>query len=261
MSLDSVPIWGLFVGLFLLVMISIEAGYGLGHVANWRKIDEKESPTSAVAAAILGLVAFMLAFTFDIASNRFDARTQFVSEETNAIRTTFLRTDFLPEPDRAEAKNLLKQYLATRVAFIQAGNFEQELMNEGLREVDRFRIRMWDMAVTNAHKDMNTDFAVLYLQSLNDLFNVHTSRLAVGVQKRIPAGIWTVLFLLTILGMIGVGYHAGIAASKRSMATLILALSFALVITTIASLDRPNCFIKVTQQPLVDLQSSISEAN
>lgn len=61
MSLDSVPIWVLFIRSFLLVMISIEAGNGLGHVANWRKIDEKESPTSAVAAAILGLVALMLA--------------------------------------------------------------------------------------------------------------------------------------------------------------------------------------------------------
>lgn len=61
MRLDSVPIWVLFIRSFLLLMISIEAGNGLGHVANWRKIDEKESPTSAVAAAILGLVALMLA--------------------------------------------------------------------------------------------------------------------------------------------------------------------------------------------------------
>lgn len=260
MSLDSVPIWGIFVGSFLLVMLSIEAGYGLGHVANWRKVDEKESPTSAVAAAILGLVAFMWAFTFDIASNRFDARTQLVSDEANAIRTTYLRADFLPEPDRAEAKRQLAQYLNTRVAFIQSGSFDQELVSEGLREVDRFGKHMWDMAVTNAHKDMSADFAALYIQSLNDLFNVHTSRLAVGVQKRIPTGIWAVLFLLTILGMMGVGYHTGIAASKRSMATLILALSFALVITTVSSLDRPNCFINVTQQPLIDLQGSISTA-
>jgi hypothetical protein len=46
MSLDSVPIWGVFVGSFLVVIISIEAGYALGHIANWRKVDEKESPTT-----------------------------------------------------------------------------------------------------------------------------------------------------------------------------------------------------------------------
>jgi hypothetical protein len=57
--------------------------------------------------------------------------------------------------------------------------------------------------------------------------------------------------------MMGIGYHTGIAGSKRSLATLILALSFAMVIGMIASLDRPGGFIKVTQQPLIDLQSSI----
>jgi hypothetical protein len=84
MSLDSVPIWGVFVGTFLVVIISIEAGYALGHMANWRKVDEKESPTSAVAAAILGLVAFMLAFTFGIASDRFDRRRYAVNQRGNA---------------------------------------------------------------------------------------------------------------------------------------------------------------------------------
>jgi hypothetical protein len=44
MNLDSLPIWGLFAGVFLVVMLSIEAGYGLGQVANWRVVDEKESP-------------------------------------------------------------------------------------------------------------------------------------------------------------------------------------------------------------------------
>lgn len=261
MSWDSVPLWGLFTGTILVVMISIEAGYGLGHIANWRKVDEKESPTSAVAAAILGLVAFILAFTFGFASNRFDVRTQLVTDEANAIRTTFLRTNFLPEPDRAEARQLLRNYLDARVAFVQSGRFEQAGLDEALRDVERIHVRMWDMAMANAEGDMNSDFAALYLQSLNDVFNAHASRLAFGVQKRIPTGIWAVLFLLTILGMIGVGYHTGIAGSRRSMATLILAISLALVIAAIASLDRPNCFIKVTQQPLIELQSSLSGEN
>jgi hypothetical protein len=39
---------------------------------------------------------------------------------------------------------------------------------------------------------------------------------------------------------------------------LILALSFALVITMIAAIDRPGSFLKITQQPLIDLQRSIT---
>jgi hypothetical protein len=38
-----------------------------------------------------------------------------------------------------------------------------------------------------------------------------------------------------------------------------VALSFGMVIAMIASLDRPSGFIKVTQQPLVDVQELMSE--
>jgi hypothetical protein len=78
------------------------------------------------------------------------------------------------------------------------------------------------------------------------------------VRARLPLAIWVVLYSLTIFGMISMGYHAGIAGSKRSKATWIVAISFGMVIAMIASLDRPSGFIKVTQQPLVDLQEFIS---
>jgi hypothetical protein len=258
MSFDSMPIWILFAGTVLVVIISIEAGYRLGKIAHRRSEDEKESPVSGVAGAVLALLAFMLAFTFGIASNHFDARKGLVREEANSLRTAYRRTDFLPEPDRAEAKGLLREYLDARLAFVQAGKLEQERVNELLSGADRIQGRLWDMAVTNARKDMNSDVAALYVESLNEIFEVHALRLAFALQVRIPIGIWVVLYGLTILGMMVMGYHTGIAGSRRSMATLILALSFAVVIAMIASLDRPGGFIKVTQQPLIDLQGSIT---
>ena len=71
-------------------------------------------------------------------------------------------------------------------------------------------------------------------------------------------GIWIVLYSLTILGMVSMGYHAGIAESKRTNATWVLAVSFAMVITLIAALDRPWGVATVTQQPLVDLERFMS---
>ncbi len=258
MSFDSMPIWILFAGTVPVVIISIEAGYRMGKIAHRRSEDEKESPVSGVAGAVLALVAFMLAFAFGIASNHYDARKGLVREEANSIRTAYRRTDFLPEPDRAEAKGLLREYLDARLAFAQAGKLEQESVNELLSGADRIQGRLWDMAVTNARKDMNSDVAALYVESLNEIFEVHALRLAFALQVRIPVGIWVVLYGLTILGMMVMGYHTGIAGSRRSMAALILALSFAVVIAMIASLDRPGGFIKVSQQPLIDLQGSIT---
>ena len=86
MNLDSVPILALFASAIMIVMISIEGGYSLGPIFHRRSKQEKESPVSAVAGAVLALVAFMLAFTFGIAANRFDARKELVREEANKIR-------------------------------------------------------------------------------------------------------------------------------------------------------------------------------
>lgn len=261
MSMDIIPIWALFVGTILFVMVSVEAGYRLGSAALRRSADEKESPVSSIAGAVLGLLAFMLAFTFAIVSDRYDSRKGLVRDEANAIRTAYLRSDFLPEPDRTDAAGLIREYLDARLVAAQSGNIEPEHVKRLLSDAERIQGRLWDMAVTNARKDMNSDVAALYIESVNDIINVHALRVAVGWQARVPVGIWSVLYGLTILGMMGVGYQTGIAGSKRSMARPILAVSFAMVIAMIASLDRPGGFIKVTQQPLIDLQRSVTEGN
>ena len=114
------------------------------------------------------------------------------------------------------------------------------------------------MAVANARKDMNSDVAALYIDSLNEVNGIHASRVAVGMQARVPGEIWLALYCITILGMVSVGYQTGIAGSKRSLAWPILALSFALVFALIASLDRPDSgILKVTQQPLIDLRDAM----
>jgi hypothetical protein len=210
---------------------------------------------------VLGLVAFIMAFTFGIVSERYESRKSLVREEANSIRTTYLRTDFMPEPDSSESKALLNAYVAERVAFaerLRSGQVSDEEMAEGLARVRETHKRLWDLAVVNARKDMNSDVAALYIDSLNNMIDLHAMRVAVSLQVRIPAGIWDSLAALTFLGMLAVGYQMGIAGSKRSLVQPILAVSFSLVIALIASLDRPQAsFIKVSQQPLVDLLNSM----
>jgi hypothetical protein len=169
-----------------------------------------------------------------------------------------LRSDFLPEPDRAKAAELLRQYVDSRLAAVMSRNLDK--ISIAMSESSRIQHQLWDMAVTNARKDMNSDVAALYIDSLNQLINLHASRVAIGMQARIPAGIWLVLYILVVLSMITVGYLSAIADSaKRSFVTLILAVSFSLVIMLIASLDRPNStFITVSQQPLEDIRVSMA---
>ena len=255
MTLDAVPVVALFVTTILIVMLPMEGGYRLGRMAHRRSKQEKELPVSTIAGAVLALLAFILAFTFGIASNRFDARKELVREEANKIRAAWLQSDILPEPDRAEAKGLFRDYVKARVELVQSPDSER--VKSVLSQAERIQGRLWDMAVTNARKDMNSDVAALYMELLTEVFALHASRVAVGIQARIPRGIWLTLMAITILGMIGVGYQAGIAGSKRTLAMPLLALAFASVIATIAALDRPIGGFTVSQQPLIDLLSSM----
>jgi len=206
----------------------------------------------------------MLAFTFGIVTERYDTRKGLVREEANTIRTTYNRSDFLPEPDRSEARALLREYVAKRLPTDQrlsARAFEEKV-RKILSEEEGIQRRLWDMAVVNARKDMDSDVAALYIDSLNHVTEVHASRVAIALQQRIPLGIWLVLLCLTSLGMAALGYQTGIAGSKRSLAQPLLAVSFSMVVALIASLDRPvNTFVKVPQQPLIDLYNSMTSGD
>jgi len=255
--MDAIPIWLAFAGTFLIVMAGSEAGYWLAHFIRRRSADG-ESSDSTGTGAILGLSAFMLAFTFGIVSERYSDKKALVRQDANAIRTAWQRSDFLPEADRAEAKTLLKQYVDQRLAFTAQKSFEAERVASVLAQTKQLQDRLWDMAVANARKDMNSDVAALYLESLNEIFAVHATRVAVGIQARIPGEVWLVLLGITILGMISMGYHTKMGGAKRSLRRPALAVAFALVFGLTVALDRPGSgILSVTQQPLVDLRDSM----
>jgi len=257
MSADTIPVAVLFFGAILFVMLSMELGFRLGRIVHKRSEDEKESPVSAIAGSILALLAFMLAFSFGIVTNRFDDRKALVREEANAIGTAYLRADFMAEPDRSVTKKLFREYLASRIAAVQSRDIGQ--VKKVLADSDRIQRQLWDMAVTNAFKDMNSDVAALYIDSLNNVIDIHALRVSVGLQQRIPTSIWIVLCSLTCFGMAAVGYQTGIAGSKRSWARPVLAISFSMVIALIVALDRPQSgHIAVSQQPLINLQNLIA---
>ncbi len=252
--MDTLPAWLLFGMTVICVGAAIEAGYRLGVRNHTLTEDEKEAPVSAIAGTILGLLAFILAFTFAIVSDRYDARKGLVRDEANLIRTAYSRADFLPDADRAEATALLRDYVDVRLQLVTTGALDQ--LQAGMIEADRVQRQLWDTAVANARLDMNSDVAALYIEVLNEVTNVHWLRVAIGAQARVPAAIWWMLFILVALGMFGVGYQTGIAGSRRTWAMLILALSFSLVMVLIVEMDRPySDLIPVTQQPLEDLKN------
>jgi hypothetical protein len=235
----------------------MEGGYRIGRWRHARQPDEREQPVGAMVASILGLLALVLAFTFSLAASRFDARRQTVLEEANAIGTTFLRARLLPEPEGSESALLLREYVDVRIRSVQQNKPEAAIArSEALHEL------LWREAGAAAEKDRNSIITGVYVQSLNNLIDLHAKRILVGIRSRIPLVIWVCLFGLAMLSMTSVGYQCGLSATRRSPAMPGLVLAFAVVLSLIADLDRgQEGLLQVSQQAMLDVQRSMQPSH
>jgi hypothetical protein len=254
---DRLPLWTVFLFSTGIVMLSIAIGRTIG----LRKRESAESaaakPIGSAVGAMLGLLAFLLAFTFAIASNRFDARKQLLLDEVNAIGTTYLRANLLPEPHRSECRNLLKEYVDTRVEMAR----NPRTLLRGMATAEELQDRLWSHAVALARADLDTDAGGLFVESLNEVIDLHTARKTVGLQYRIPPAVWLGVIIVTVLTTGAMGFQFGLSGQSRFMLSLILALAFSTVVLLIANLDRPGSAIRVNQQPMFELQRTMAAGN
>jgi hypothetical protein len=257
--LDIVPLWLLFLAACALTGLALEGGYRLGRWRHAHASEEKETPVGAMVGSILALLAFLLAFTFGLAATRFDARREAVLAEANAIGTTYLRARLLPEPQRTEVARLLREYVDTRLPDMRQGN-PSEIIARAIARSEELHEQLWSQAVAATEKNP-TPITGLFVQSLNEVIDLHAKRLHVGTRSRIPISIWAGLFGLALLGMVAIGYQSGLSVTRRSPAMLGIVLAFAGVLFLIADLDRGyEGFLRVSQQPLIDLQQSMHNA-
>jgi hypothetical protein len=253
--LDSFPLWMLFLANLLIVLVSIEGGYRLGKYRRSCSEQEKEAPVGAMVGGTLGLLAFLLAFTFGLAATRFDARRQVLLDEANAVGTTYLRAALLAEPHRGAVRSLLREYVDIRLEAARSGKFE-----EAVRRSEALHRELWTHAIAVAEQNSSSIMIGLFIQSLNEVIDLHAKRAMVGLRSRIPGTIWAVLYAVAILSLATMGYHSGLTLTSRSLATLAVTFSFAAVMWVIADLDRPQeGLLKVSQQPMLDLRNSMTD--
>jgi hypothetical protein len=249
--LDLVPLWALFIGIMLVVLVSVEGGYRMGRFRE-RRVHEMETPVGEMVASTLGLLAFILAFTFGLAASRFDAKRQLLVDEANAVGTTYLRAEMLPER-RDEIRALLRDYVEVRIEAVKSGK-----LAEGTRRSEDLQNRLWGLTVPIAVKNPDSVIVGLFVQSLGDVIDLHTKRLTAAVRNRIPFAIWAALYGISIFSFAAMGYHSGLTGTTRSLVIIAVAFTFSVVILLIADLDRSQeGILKVSQQALVDLRQSM----
>jgi hypothetical protein len=208
-----------------------------------------------IEASVVGLLALLLGFSFAMGAERYELRRKLVLDEANAIGTSWLRTATVADEAGAEIRQLLSQYVDSRLAIVRAGTAaDRRTLLEASERLER---QIWSRAAALAKQDPRSIPAGLLLQSLNEMIDLNTLR--IGAARNHVPGI--VLIALVVVAMLAMGWvGAGVSASgRRGTATLlILAAMITFVITVIVDLDQPRIgLIRVSQAAMLDLQRTL----
>lgn len=247
--------WVLFGIAGILLIAFTEIGYRLGLPLHAADDEARRSQISALQGALLGLLGLLLGFTFAMSVSRYEGRRDLVVKEANAIGTTFLRADLLPDKHREPVRNLVRRYVDVRLQYQPLAD-NPAMLAEGIRLSADLQRQLWRHA-TEAAAESPTPIVATFIAALNETIDTDGERMA-SVHHRIPAAVWLLLLIVASLGCLMSGYAAGAHGKRTGFSSLVLPLLMAVVMMLIFDLANPRKgLIGVSQQPLIDLQGAI----
>jgi hypothetical protein len=210
-----------------------------------------------MVGATLGLLAFLLAFVMSIATNRFDDRRQLVVEEATAIHTAYLQAGYLKEPYSGEIRTLVSEYVGLRIASDNMADVQENVVRS-----EEIQMEVWGLTEEMVKADPGRDEIAVFIESVNNLINVHTRRSMVAFTSRLPVTLVYGMYLMAALSMAMVGVQNSYSGKRNYFSIIALILVFTIVIMLIIDLDRPQeGLLRVNQQALIHVKELITSPN
>ena len=248
-SLVAISLFGGLLGM-------LELWYRFGLLARKRR-SEPADQLATIQGATLGLLALLLGFNFALAAGRFNDRVQLIVQEANAIGTAYLRCDLLPDGERAELHQLLKDYAAQRILLYNARTAAEQAAAAAASEASQ--AKMWAM-VSAAARSQNV-LAQVILPPFNEVFDLHAARLA-AVSRHMPFMLLLLLLSCSLVSVASVGYGCGVAGKRNVVLTTSLTFLISGALWATIDMDHPRMgLIRVGQQPMIDLQSALERGS
>jgi hypothetical protein len=212
-------------------------------------------PFGVLQGALLGLVGLILAFGLSMAVGRYETRRSAVVAESNAIGTTYLRAQTLAEPVRTSSLGLLKTYTDVSIRLAHTVP-DSAAAHRAAAESGQLQRQLWALAGQALVGAPVASAPRLYTDSLNEMFDMQTARVA-ALNNRIPAA---VLWLEIIGAAVALGLLAlYMGILDRGMTTVLFAAALVTMLLLITfDLDRPTRgLISVPDGPLVAARVSM----
>jgi hypothetical protein len=214
-----------------------------------------DTDTGKISGILIGLLGFLLAFTFGMANSRYDKRRELIVQEANDIGTAFLRTKTLPDSMQKIITPVFNNYLDARIAF-STGDVDYPRLVRDYMRADSIGKEIWAICVNytserDAMLRMNT-----LIPALNNMIDITNTRRLAG-ESTIPDSILYFLFVLCFCSAFLLGYE-----SKGSIDWVVLStftVMISVTIFTILDLDRARSgFINmdVANQKIIELRGT-----
>lgn len=263
MELLSLSAWGnisqpvMAIGLFGAMIIACLIGFGsralvVRHVR--RIAEEEEKPSgqeTSVVAEVLGLLALLLAFTFGVALDRYEARRELVNSEAAAIASTYSIVQMLDEPHRTRLSKLLVAYTDNRIELGERGGTEASLVQTNERLLTDI------LAASKAASDSALKHGITepFVEKTTQILE-HDGLRKLARLTRVPTGVLVVLFVYVVVAAAMLGYVLDELRARIAACLLFLLLTMSLVV--IVDLNRPESgFIREQQTAMRMLRKSM----
>lgn len=243
----------------LILFVVMIGATALGHFVGAREHGKSEAnsePFGVMQAAMLGFMGLILAFGISLAVGRYEDRRAAVVNESNAIGTTYLRAQTLPEPTRTRSMDLLRQFTDSSIRIAQTVPASSE-QDAAIADSQRTERALWSEAGGALAAQPIATAPRLYVESLNETLDAQATRIY-GLDNRVPTAVLALEIVGAALALGLLALH--LAALGRGLTTVLVAavlVTLTLVITL--DLDRPvRGLIQVSATPLTDVRASMA---
>ena|SRR5438270_392175 len=241
--------------LLVTVVGTTVAGIFLGRSMH-RHHETMREPYGVLQAALLGFMGLIMAFGLSLALGRSEDRRAALVSEANAIGTSYLRAQTLPEPARSNSMALLRRYAANELLL---GHFvpgspdavRVEAISDGLQR------QLWGIGAPTLGSAPVASAPRLYVESLNATIDSQGVRVA-ALSNRVPT---TVLMLEVIGAAVALGLLAVYLSilGRGVVPVLVAAALVAAILLVTFDLDRPTRgLIRDPTTPLTQVIASMA---
>lgn len=245
---ETIPLWGVFLFTLIVTLISYEVGFAFGDVHKSAE-GKREGFYWFLVGSVFALSLFILAFSFNTATTLFEEKKMLITDEANAIETTYFRSGFLQQPYQKNVRALLQEYVSVLLEGAKSGSPEQLT-----KKYENYQDKIWGYVEAIADKYPNPVMLGLFIDSLNDAINFHAKKAGKEGRTFLPEIIWLVIYFLTVLTTFAIGYQLGLLGYRSFVLYVILVLAYTSIIMLIADLDRPQeGLLRTSRQALVNV--------